>query len=172
MPGSSVHGILQARILEWVAISFSRGSSWPRDWTQLFCIGRWVLYHWCHHTYEVSAIIKIHLKSGTFRTIDKFTLTHCNAPKSLVYVIVQSCCCTFYGFGGMYNDMWGFPGGSHSKESTSNAGDLGSIPGLGRSPGERNGYPLQYSCLENVMDREAWRATVHGIAKSQTWLNN
>ena len=46
LPGSSVHGISQARILEWVAISFSRGSSWPRNWTQVSCIGRWILYHW------------------------------------------------------------------------------------------------------------------------------
>ena len=48
------------------------------------------------------------------------------------------------------------------------SGDTGSIPGLGRSPGEGNGNPLQYSCLENSMDREAWRATVHGAAKNQT----
>ena len=50
----------------------------------------------------------------------------------------------------------GFPGGSDSKASACNTGDLGSIPGLGRSPGEGNGNPLQYSCLENSMDREAW----------------
>ena len=56
-------------------------------------------------------------------------------------------------------------GGSAGKESTSNAGDLGSIPGSGRSPREGNGYPLQYSCLENPMDRGAWRAAVHGVAK-------
>ena len=62
----------------------------------------------------------------------------------------------------------GFPGGSAGKESTCNAGDLGSIPGLGRSPGEGKGYPLQYSDLENSTDREAWQATVDGIAKSQT----
>jgi len=61
-----------------------------------------------------------------------------------------------------------FPGGSDSKELPCNAGDLGSIPGSGRSPGEGNGYPLQYSCLENAMDRGAWGATVHGVAKSQT----
>ena len=60
----------------------------------------------------------------------------------------------------------GFPGGSAGKESACNAGDLGSIPGLGRSPGEGNGYPFQYSGLENPMDRGAWRATVHGVAKS------
>ena len=62
----------------------------------------------------------------------------------------------------------GFPGGSGSKESVCNAGDLGSIPGSGRSPGEGNGNPLQYSCLENPMDREAWKATVRRVAKSRT----
>ena len=51
---------------------------------------------------------------------------------------------------------WGFPVGSKSKESASNAGGLGSIPGSGRPPGEGNGHPLQYSCLENPMDRGAW----------------
>ena len=53
-----------------------------------------------------------------------------------------------------------------SKESACNAGELGSIPGLGRSPGGGNGYPVQYSCLENPMDREAWGAIVHGVAES------
>ena len=57
-----------------------------------------------------------------------------------------------------------------SKESASNSEDLGLIPGLGRSPGEGNGNPLQCSCLENPMDRGAWRATVHRVAKSWTWL--
>ena len=52
-----------------------------------------------------------------------------------------------------------------------NARDAGSIPGWGRSPGERNGNPLQYSCLENSMDRGAWQDTGHGVAKSQTWLS-
>ena len=66
----------------------------------------------------------------------------------------------------------GFPGGSEVKASASNAGDRGSIPGLGRSPGEGNGNPLQYSCLENPMDREAWQATVHGVAKSWTRLSD
>ena len=62
----------------------------------------------------------------------------------------------------------GFPGGSDGKESACNAGDLGLIPGLGRCPGGVHGNPLQYSCLENPMDREVWRATVHEVAKSQT----
>ena len=58
-----------------------------------------------------------------------------------------------------------FPGSSVGKASASNAGDLGSIPGSGRSPGEGNGNPPQYSCLENPMDRWAWQATVHGMAR-------
>ena len=62
----------------------------------------------------------------------------------------------------------GFPGGSEDKASACNAGDPGSIPGLGRSPGEGNGNPLQYSCLENPMDRGAWQATVHRVAESDT----
>ena len=59
----------------------------------------------------------------------------------------------------------GFPGGSDGKESACNAGVTGLVPGLGRSPGERNGNPLQYSCLGNSMDRGAWGTTVHGVAK-------
>ena len=66
----------------------------------------------------------------------------------------------------------GFPGGSEVKVSSCNAGDLGSIPGSGRSPGEGNGKPLQSSWLENPMDRGAWWATVHGVAKSQTQLSD
>ena len=62
----------------------------------------------------------------------------------------------------------GFPGGSDGKESACHAEDLGSIPGSSRSPGEGNGNPLQYSCLENTMDRGAWWAPVHGDAKSPT----
>ena len=66
----------------------------------------------------------------------------------------------------------GFSGGSDAKESACSEEDPGLIPGLGRSPGEGNGNPLQYSCLENPMDREAWQATVYGVAKSQTRPSN
>ena len=59
----------------------------------------------------------------------------------------------------------GFPYSSVSKESTCNAGDPGLIPGSGRSPGEGNSNPLQYSCLENPLHRGAWQATVHGVAR-------
>ena len=58
-----------------------------------------------------------------------------------------------------------FPGGSDGKESACNAGHLGSILGLGRSPGEENGYPYQYFCMENPMDRGVWWAIVHGVTK-------
>ena len=68
--------------------------------------------------------------------------------------------------------VWGFLGASDSKEPACNGGDLGSIPGLGGAPGEGNGNPLQYSCLENPKDRGAWRATVLGVAKSWTRLSD
>ena len=64
--------------------------------------------------------------------------------------------------------LLGFPGGSDGKESACNAGDLDSIPGLGKSLKEGNGNPLQYSFLENSMDRGAWWAIVNGVAKSRT----
>ena len=100
-PGSPVHGVLQARILERVAIPFSRGSSQPRDGIRVFCTA----------------------------------------------------------------GRMGSLGGSDSKESACNAGDTSSTPGWGRSPGEGNGYPLQSSCLEKSMNRGAWWATVHEVAK-------
>ena len=65
-----------------------------------------------------------------------------------------------------------FPSNSDGKPSVCNAGDPGLIPGWEKSPGEGNGNPLQYPCLENSMDRGAWRAIVHGVAKSQTRLND
>ena len=83
------------------------------------------------------------------------------------------------GGGWRLREELGFPGGSEVKNPPANAGDVGSIPGLGRSPGERNGSPLQYSCLGNPMDRGAWRAGVRGVAKGidltreglAPWLN-
>ena len=69
----------------------------------------------------------------------------------------------------------GFPNGSESKETACSAGDIrdrGSIPGAGRSPGGGHSNPLQYSCLKNPMDKGAWQATVHGVAKSRTRLSD
>ena len=73
-----------------------------------------------------------------------------------------------YSYHSLCAIIWkkGFPGGSDGKESAYNAGDPGSIPGVGRYPGERNGNPFHYSCLENPMDRGAWQATVHRVAQS------
>ena len=70
------------------------------------------------------------------------------------------------------SQLWGFPGGSDGKESACNARDPSSIPGSGRSPGDGNGNPLQYSCLDNPMDGGAWQATVPGVAKSRTGLSD
>ena len=72
-----------------------------------------------------------------------------------------------------YSNLWqmlGFPGGSDGQEAACNLGDPGSIPVSGRSPGEGNGHPLQYSCLENPMDGGSWQAIVHRVVKSRTWL--
>ena len=81
-----------------------------------------------------------------------------------VYVHVHILTCIIY--------MHGFHGGSDGKESGYKAGDLGSIPGPGRSPGDGNGYPLLYSCLENPRDRGAWWATASGVADSRTQLSD
>ena len=78
-----------------------------------------------------------------------------------------------FAFSNEFTYLFGdFPGGSDSKASAYNVGDPGSIPGLGRSPGEGNGNPLQSSCLENPTDVGTWQATVHGVTKSQTQLSN
>ena len=77
-----------------------------------------------------------------------------------------------YIFQSGFFHLAGFPGGSDGKEFAYIVGGLGSIPGSGRSPGEGNGNALQHSCLENPMDRGAWRATVHRLADSQTQLSN
>ena len=79
------------------------------------------------------------------------------------YLILTVCVCVC----GM-----GFPGGSDGEESICHRRDSGSIPRLGRSPGEGNGYPIVFSCLKNSMDRGAWWATVQGIAKSRTGLGD
>ena len=72
----------------------------------------------------------------------------------------------------IHHSIGGFPGGSDGKESACNAGDLGSIPVSGRSPGGGIGYPLQDSCLENSMDRGVWWATIHGVTKSGMCLSD
>ena len=78
-------------------------------------------------------------------------------------------CLTYFTY---HNALNGFLGGSDSKESACDVRDLGSIPGSGRSPGEENDNPLQCSCLQNLKDRGAWRATVRTVTESQTQLSN
>ena len=92
--------------------------------------------------------------------------------RSAFFLCIYICKVYFFVFRIAYSFNWGLPGSSDGKESACNAGDLGSIPGLGRFPGGGNGNPFQYSCLENSMDRGAWRATVHGVAKSRTQLSD
>ena len=90
----------------------------------------------------------------------RFILTNCN-PLREVYFLMRE-----QSSGLDLTWPWtGFPAGSVGKDSACNAGDLGSIPGLGRFPGEGNGNPLQYSCLENPMDRGAWQAIVHRVTR-------
>ena len=82
----------------------------------------------------------------------------------------HDCCLLLKKLWLLYNR--GFPGSSNRKESACNSGDIGSIPGWGRSPGGSNGNPLQYSCLGNPMDRRASLATIHGVARVQTQLSD
>ena len=72
----------------------------------------------------------------------------------------------FHSFYGQYSIIWASQNGSVVENPPANAEDMGSIPGLGRSPGVRSGNPLQYACLENPMDTGAWWATVHGVTNS------
>ena len=69
-------------------------------------------------------------------------------------------------------EVFYYLGGSNGKESACSVGDLGLIPGMGRAPGGGHGNPLQYSCLENFIDRRAWRATAHGVTERRTQLND
>ena len=91
--------------------------------------------------------------------------TECLEPSRLVSITLIFVIVLFYF-------LKSLPGRSDSKESACNAGDLGLIPGMGRSPGGGHGNPLQYSCLENPVDRGAWRVTVRGETESQTRLND
>ena len=96
-------------------------------------------------------------------------------PKKLIHQQRLSTCAGAGDWKDVYSSSKppvGFPDGSDSEESACNVGNLGSIPGLGKSPGVGNGNPLQYFGLENSMDRRAWWATVHVVAKSQTLLND
>ena len=179
--GSSVHGILQARILEWVTTLCSRGSSWLRDQTQVFCIiGRSHLSH-----------------VASSKQQSNNSLMH-----AFIMVCDSICCSDFSGrilesVPSRNSSLWlgarvkkhtwsltgaslypslsyywryqreNFPGGSVVKNLLPNRRHRFD-PGSGRSPGKGNGNPLQYFGLGNPMDRGAWRATVQGVAKKQS----
>jgi len=140
--------ILEARIFKWVAMPSSRGSSQPRDQIQVSRIA-----------------------GGFFTVLATREANHSALwqPGGMGWNGRQE--------GGLRGrgtyicipmTTYDFPGGSDSKESACNTGELGSIPGLRVSPGGGHGNLLQYSCLEDPMDRGAWRATAHGVTKSQT----
>ena len=155
-PDFSVHGILQASILQWVAISFFRRSSRPRDRTQAsYMAGRF---------FTVWPTKEAHL--------DIYWKLKQRKPKQNPH-IMNECVLTMLWLSS-WNHLWrfshgqDFPGGSEGKASAYSVGDPGSIPGSGRSPEEGNGNPLQYSCLENPIDGGAWWAAVHGVTKSRT----
>ena len=120
-------------------------SSWTRDRTHVSCVARWILNHW------------------TCKEVPRSFVINAAWDSLCEYATIISC---FAVCG-----VWvGLPGGSDRKQSACNQGDTGSTPGSGRSPGEGKGYPLQYSCLENPVDRGAWQASVHRVAKSQSRL--
>ena len=178
LPGSSVRGISQAKILEWVAISFSRGSCWPRDRTQVSRIVGGLLHcrqtlYWLNHQ-------EAQVTLGPGLSVKALDYTHCPCSPSdealsrcficlnqglLSRVALKG---TKTGFGTFHFD------GIAVKNPPANAGDprdAGLILGSGRSPELGNGNSHQYSCLENPMDRRAWQAAIHGVAKNQMWLS-
>ena len=157
-PGSSVHGILQARILEWAAMPSSRGSSLDR--TQGSNPGLLGLLQWQLGSLPLAPSGKQDQTKHGGK--DRVSINHVQSP---LPVSLQFFSYYLYMAEGVLCS-------SNRKESACNARDQSSIPGSGRSSGERNGNPLRYSCLENSTDREAWRATVHGVTKSQTQVSN
>ena len=139
----TVHGVFQARILEWVAFLFSRGIFPPQGRNPGLPRCRQILYQLSH---KGSPCRKQCRRPGFNPWVRKIHWRRDRLPTPV---------------------FLGFPCGSAGKESACSAGDMGSIPGLGRSPGEGKGYPLQCSGLENSMD-----CIVHGVAKSWTRLSD
>ena len=111
--------------------------------------------------------------------ISMYTYLHLYIHVCMIWVCVCVCMCIYiyiythtHIYIHAYIYIYGFSCSSVCKESACSAGDPGSIPGLGKSPGEGNGDPLQYPCLENLTDRGAWWAAVHGFTKSQARLSD
>ena len=178
-PGSLVCGILQARTLEWVAIPSSRRSSPPRIEPASPAL--------TSRFFTTSATWKPQCSPGEpvknmklWATLQRQVFTTPGKSLSNVHFKVPWWFCSVAGCGDHPRKRTPSPhflvtsllSGSVSRESVCNARDPGSIPGLGRSPREGNGNPLQYSCLENYTDRGAWWLIVHGVAKNQTLFSN
>ena len=140
--------VLQARILKWVALPFSRGSSQPRERTQVSHIAGGFFTSWATRAVYFIALTFTVLFIVLYTFIKIMVTVYCSwyiyRSRSSLILLSQE----IYVFVGV-------PGGSEGEESTCNAGYLSSIPGSGRSPGEGKGYPLQCSCLGNSMDRGA-----------------
>ena len=184
LPSFSIHGILQARILEWVTISFSRGSSWPRDGIQVSLIGGRRFNLWKGNPRKRVLYVCVWLIH--FGVQEKLTehckkKKNCNKKKKLssefhmayILTFIRIFPDTIFFIKAPVTTVFGLPWWLSSKESTCSAGeagDSGSIPGSGCSPGGGHGNPLHCSCLENPKDRGVWWATAHGVAKNQTWL--
>ena len=150
--------------------SFCDGSLYT--WREcMCCTNEWLCYIYAQ---EVSLIVLFSL--STFVLILPTCSVSERDVETVSLIISQFFLCTFVSFCFIFRCCFcsgGLAQWLSGKESTCNAGDtgdVGSLPGLEGSPGGGNGNPLQYSCLENPMDRGAWRATVHGVAKSWTWL--
>ena len=151
-PGSSVHEILQARILEWVVILFSRGSFQPRDWTSVSCIDKWILYHWA--TCKAPRFL---LSVGLFCIQSPDKPEKAMAPHSS----------TLPGKPHGQRSLVGCsPWGHEESDTTEQLHCHFSLSCIG----EGNGDPLQCSCLENPRDGGAWWAAVYGVAQSRTRL--
>ena len=162
LPGSSVHGILQARILEWVGVPFSKGSSLPGDQTWVSCTAARLFIIWATREAQYSPYDTLICLSLFFLLV----LIMSQKIREYQGAVLSLTPC-HHKRGTLNNES-----GAEGKESACNVGDLGLIPGSGRSPVEGNGFPLHYSCLENRMDRGAWQVTVHGVAKIQTRLSD
>ena len=119
-----------------------------------------------HHSRSISNVTSYNKPSLQLEVM--FSFSEFPKTRNIVVIIVANSYILFT----MGLSLWDFVSDSDGKESACSAGDLGSIPGWGRCPGEGNGNPLQYSCLENFLDRATWWATVQRVAKSGTWLSN